>query len=357
MSCPHCGEATTETDQFCESCGQSLSTGADAGSPVALVTEPEVEEERGTQLLTPPGAAKDPAARTCSCGGAIDDDGFCSVCGLRAPSERDHFSEQPAPTIAAVCDKGIVHRRNEDAVALGVNGGRLVAVVCDGVTNATDSDKVSLAAARAARDVLQNAPSATGDAVEHWRAHAVAAAAAAQEAAMGAARDAQIARVENPPACTYVAAVVGDGVLSASWVGDSRAYWLGDDGAAIQLSVDDSWATAEIAAGGDRAVVEADSRAHSITRWLGPDSPGGEPGFMTTTPSAPGWLFVCSDGLWNYCSEAEALRSLAYEHLTAAGNDPLQASSTLVDWANAQGGHDNITVALARAFAPEAPLQ
>jgi serine/threonine protein phosphatase PrpC len=61
---------------------------------------------------------------------------------------------------------------------------------------------------------------------------------------------------------------------------------------------------------------------------------------------------VCSDGLWNYCSDAAALRTLAYEHLTQTENDPLRASGALVDWANAQGGHDNITVALARAFAP-----
>ena len=348
--CPHCGETVTEADQFCESCGQPL------GAPESLTaraTEAEAEGERGTQLLTPPGAEK-ATAPTCSCGGAIDEDGFCTLCGLRAPSERDHFTEQPAPNIAATCDKGIVHRRNEDAVALGINGDRLVAVVCDGVTNATDSDKVSLAAARAARDVLQSAaPAADGDAAEHWRAQAVAAATAAQDAAMAAAREAQIARVENPPACTYVAAVVDDGVLSASWIGDSRAYWLGDDGAAIQLSVDDSWATAAIATGVDRAVAEADARAHSITRWLGPDSPGGDPGFMTTTPSAPGWLFVCSDGLWNYCSEAKDLRALVYEHLAATEQDPLRASGALVDWANAQGGHDNITVALARAFASD----
>ena len=348
-SCPHCGEPTTEADQFCESCGQPLGAAATTG----LATEPGPEAELGTQLLTPPGAAKAATERTCSCGGAIDEDGFCTLCGLRAPSERDHFTEQPDATIAATCDKGIVHRRNEDAVALGINGSRLIAVVCDGVTNATDSDKVSLEAARAARDVLQNAPAANGDAAEHWRVQAVAAATAAQDAAMAAARDAQIARVENPPACTYVAAVVDDGLLSASWIGDSRAYWFGDDGAALQLSVDDSWATAEIANGVDRAVAEADSRAHSITRWLGPDSPGGDPGYMTTTPSAPGWVFVCSDGLWNYCSEAHDLRALVYEHLAATENDPLRTSGTLVDWANAQGGADNITVALARAFASD----
>ena len=47
------------------------------------------------------------------------------------------------------------------------------------------------------------------------------------------------------------------------------------------------------------------------------------------------------------------LRALVYEHLAATEHDPLRASGTLVDWANAQGGHDNITVALARAFASD----
>jgi serine/threonine protein phosphatase PrpC len=351
MKCPHCGEEVAETDQFCESCGQSLST---APQPVAVLATEGGSAELGTQLLAPPGAGDAaPAGPTCSCGGLIDDDGFCTVCGLRAPSERDHFSEQPAAGIAAVCDKGIVHRRNEDAVAVGATGTPLIADVCDGVTNATDSDIVSLAAARAARDVLQNAPVETGDTVEHWRVQHNAAAAAAQDAAMNAAQDAHLARAENPPSCTYVAAIADGATLAAAWIGDSRAYWFGDDGAATQLSVDDSWATAEIERGVDRATAEADPRAHSITRWLGPDSPGGDPGFTTLTAPGPGWLVVCSDGLWNYCSEAPQLRDLVAQNLAASGNDPMKTADALVAWANTQGGHDNITVALARAFAPE----
>jgi serine/threonine protein phosphatase PrpC len=58
---------------------------------------------------------------------------------------------------------------------------------------------------------------------------------------------------------------------------------------------------------------------------------------------------VCSDGLWNYCSEAEALRSLLHD--TAARLDdvtPTTVAQALVDFANEQGGRDNITVALAR---------
>ncbi len=45
-------------------------------------------------------------------------DGYCESCGVKALSERDHYREQPAPWVAGVCDKGIRHQRNEDAMAL-----------------------------------------------------------------------------------------------------------------------------------------------------------------------------------------------------------------------------------------------
>jgi serine/threonine protein phosphatase PrpC len=285
-----------------------------------------------------------------SCGGDVDADGWCTQCGLRAPNERDHFTEQPAPTVAAVCDRGVVHPRNEDAMALAVTDERVVMVVCDGVTSATDSDVASLAAARAARDALAAAPAppsaSLDDRVEHWQAQLNAATGAAQSAAVASA--AATGATENPPSCTYVAAVLDAPVLAIAWEGDSRAYWFGDDGVATQLSTDDSWASGEIAHGVSRKVAEADARAHAITRWLGVDSPGGDPGFASMTVTTPGWVLVCSDGLWNYCSEAAELRDLLGAKAEAAGGDPLATADALVAWANEQGGHDNITAALAR---------
>jgi serine/threonine protein phosphatase PrpC len=142
--------------------------------------------------------------------------------------------------------------------------------------------------------------------------------------------------------------VVDVPLLAVAWIGDSRAYWFGDDGTATQCSTDDSWATGEIARGVPRAVAEADPEAHSITRWLGVDGPGGDPTFLSLLATSPGWALVCSDGLWNYCSDAVALRDLVKDTLAAHSDDPLATAGALVDWANAQGGHDNITAALAR---------
>src|SRR5262249_5894597 len=160
------------------------------------------------------------------------------------------------PNVAAVCDRGQVHPRNEDAVALAAKGARAVLIVCDGVTSATDSDTAALAAARAARDALAAAPDspdpAPGEHIDYWRAQLNAATAAAEEAAMEAAS--QVGHTDNPPSCTYVAAVLDDRVLAVAWIGDSRAYWFGDDGVATQLSTDDSWASGEIAHGVARDV-------------------------------------------------------------------------------------------------------
>jgi serine/threonine protein phosphatase PrpC len=341
-ACPQCGEPVNGTDQFCEACGYQVGSGP---APEPLETSPEAT---GVSISTAPVAEAEPVRR-CSCGGTIDADGWCTTCGLRGVTERDHFTEQPAPHVAAVCDRGKMHARNEDAVALAADDHRTVIVVCDGVTNSTDSDVASLAAARAARDVLVAAPEphAGGPAaqIEHWAEQMDAAVAAAQNAATDAAR--QVGAVDDPPACTLVASVAAGPLVATAWVGDSRAYWLGDDGTATQLSTDDSWATSQVDQGVARSVAEADSRAHAITRWLGRDSPGGPPSYASMTVTSPGWLLVCSDGLWNYCSDAASIRDLVSASGGGAG-EPMAIAEALVTWANEQGGHDNITAALAR---------
>ena len=152
----------------------------------------------------------------------------------------------------------------------------------------------------------------------------------------------------NPPSCTFVTAVLEGRLLVAGWVGDSRAYWLPDDGAAVQLSADDSWAGEAIAAGFSREEAERAPQAHAITRWFGVDAPDPRPHTVRRLLDRAGWLLVCSDGLWNYCSRAEHLQGLVAMTARRTGPDPARLAEELVSWAKQQGGHDNITVALAR---------
>jgi serine/threonine protein phosphatase PrpC len=344
-ACPNCGGPIADADRFCEACGAELTPTVGAATPaIDTDTEPTIELN---------AAGTDPAAMgPCrSCGGKIGAEGYCETCGTKAAKPRDHFSEQPAPWVAAVCDRGIRHSRNEDAVAIAADpepGSRALLVVCDGVSSSLDSDIASLAAARAAREVLV-AGHAQGMGTESSRNSAVV---ARLKAAADAASDAVLANTSpdspNPASCTFVATVLEGDLLVAGVVGDSRAYWFPDDAEAVALTVDDSWAAELIASGVPRHKAETGPQAHAITRWLGKDAPDHTPRTTTVKVEGPGWLLVCSDGLWNYCSEAAPLADLVRQTAAANGGEPLATSSALVDWANAQGGQDNITVALAR---------
>jgi serine/threonine protein phosphatase PrpC len=355
-SCPQCAAPVGAGERYCEACGAELPT--DATAPSAGPAAEGVEE---TEADAAPGATATEQTRAphChECGGVIAADGYCTECGAKARSPRDHFIEQPAAWVAASCDRGVRHTRNEDAVALDARadpGSHAVLVVCDGVSNSIDSDIASLAAARAARDLLAHSTSG-GIGTAGAR---VAATAQALEAAADAANDAVVASTiagaaaaaGNPASCTFVAAVVDSALLVVGWVGDSRAYWVPDTADPQLLTVDDSFAAEQIAQGVARAEAETGPQAHAITRWLGSDSTDHVPHTASMDLLAPGWVLVCSDGLWNYCSEPADLTALVHQ-LSPADLDPLTLAEALVDWANAQGGADNITVALARIDPP-----
>ena len=359
-ACPNCHAAVGNTEQFCEACGAGL-------SPTAVPAEPPLAEEP-TLAMPMPDDLGGTASSCRACGGEVASDGYCGTCGARAPRVRDHFSEQPAAWVAAVCDRGIRHTRNEDAVALAADtepGSRAVLVVCDGVSNSIDSDLASLAAARAARDVLESSHSrgmgTASSLVAAVIARLEAATDAANEAVLEVTRTANDVAAAgnpaggttagaNPASCTFVAAVVEQDLLVVGSVGDSRAYWLPDAGAATALTLDDSFAQEQIASGVPRVEAETGPQAHAITRWLGVDAPDHTPTTASMTLAEPGWLMVCSDGLWNYCSAAQDLAALVQQTSSTlpAAAEPLALAGALVDWANAQGGQDNITVALAR---------
>ena len=302
-------------------------------------------------------------------------DGTCVTCGTPRPALRDHV-ELVLGDAAAVTDRGLRRRRNEDAMELGrrVEGTgehrveTWVAVVCDGVASARRGDEASLAAVGAAVGAaLETAASpatpptgfpavssthdtgpipvvAAGepDTAETGQGRAGtgvggeldALATAASAAAATAAADLGRGGGDSP-ACTYVAAVVRGGDAVVSWVGDSRAYWLAGDGSSRLLSTDDSWAE-EIAAAGIMSREEAsrDRRAHVLTRWLGRDAPGGPAHARRVRLGVPGLLLLCSDGLWNHLPAPEVLARLAAPALSGAGGVPGVAVGTGVDIAS-----------------------
>ena len=349
VRCPRCGSEATVAAAFCEACGAALSPIAPVAAPSPQAQETPIEL---TQPTRPQGApSSTPVARPCgSCGGAVGADGYCENCGLKAPDPRDHYTEQPAGWVAGCCDRGVKHHRNEDAIAVAAEqapGSRAVLVVCDGVSTSIDSDVASLAGARRARDVLAaGLPEGLGTPASR-----VAAITAAVQRAATEANAAVIAHTatgsENPASCTLSAAVLDGDLVVFGNVGDSRSYWIPDSGVAVQLSLDDSMAQARIEMGVSREEAETGPHAHAITKWLGRDSPDIDPQTGSMTLEGPGWLLVCSDGLWNYASEADELQGVV-ARLDTGGTDPLALAEALVRWACERGGKDNISAALAR---------
>jgi serine/threonine protein phosphatase PrpC len=264
----------------------------------------------------------------CDCGAAVfADDNFCERCGAAlVDPARDHVEAEAAAS-AAVSDRGLVHARNEDAVLVAAGEGRLVAVVCDGVSTSAAPDVASAVAATSCADAL-----AAGATVRD----AVAAAADAVQAIAwsGAGPDG--------PSTTIVAACADAAGLHVAWVGDSRAYWVADDGT-TRLTTDHSWAEERRAAA--LPVDPDDAGEHMITRWLGAGAPDVPAAAVDLAPAGIGRLLLCSDGLWNLVADEE-LGPLAV-------GPPLAAARSLVATALARGGIDNVSVAVLDVGPPE----
>jgi serine/threonine protein phosphatase PrpC len=332
VACTTCGEPVEVGDSFCEACGAELAPAA-------------ISAEAPGFSPTCPVCSVDPSV---SASAGISPEGYCEACGRRVPTGREHV-ELDLGLLAGVTDRGLRHSRNEDAMALAAtdtsDGLVAIAVVCDGVSTSPRPDDASLAAAQAAVRTLLGLARRGEDPAE---------------ASLTAVRSAHraVAGLGSPgqaPSATYVSTVIGSNAVTVCWVGDSRVYWLGTGSDATRLTTDDSQAEEMVARG---ALAEADAmtspEAHVITRWLGADLAEPQPHIARFEPPGPGVVLVCSDGLWNYRSEAAGLAALA---LPAALTDPLGAADALVRFALAAGGADNITVVLAPfPLAPAGPV-
>ena len=323
--CPQCAAPVGPADSFCEVCGSELGiTAVSEGSPAV------------------------PCDRD-GCGSSqVSDDGYCEQCGRKAASGRDHV-ELDLGVLVGVTDRGRKHLRNEDAMALAAAqlpaGLAALAVVCDGVSTSERPDEASLAAADRAVRVLARELRAGSTEEAALLAAAQAAGTAVTELAGSS---------ENAPAATYVSAVVTASAVTTCWLGDSRVYWLpaGPGSDPVLLTTDDSVSTELIASGrATEAEAIASPYGHVITRWLGADADSEPAHTARFEPAGSGVVLVCSDGLWNYQSDAAGLAALA---MPRALTDLPGAAADLLAFALAAGGHDNITVVLV-PFPPRDP--
>lgn len=389
-TCPACADTVSAGDVFCEGCGRNLpepkrsSTRPheeDAVGPDSVPTAPqeslsgawafddvdfqatqpirrdtvvpsgETEPTSEAPGLVPewppsaigsgPIAVRDPG-RCAWCPGRVRD-GYCDECGFLQPTGRDHV-EVRAKRAFGVSDRGLRHEHNEDAMAIRViedesphASGAVIAVVCDGVSSSPRSDEASRVTAETGATVLAEHMRQGADPKE------------ATGTAMTRAAQAVAALAESPrsaPACTFVSAVTDPrtGSVTVGWVGDSRAYWLSagpNSSASALLTRDDSWSEAMVQMGAlSRGEAMRSANAHALIAWMGADSGEIDAHIRTVTPTGPGSIVLCSDGLWNYYPEAEDLADAA----PGAAESPLEAARAYVGLALKAGGRDNITV-------------
>ena len=341
--CPACGEPLTQGARFCEACG------AAAGDPGAVAFGAGGGDAARAGAATQSGPTAGPTAESAGecakCGGTVDGDGYCTSCGHRALEE---VTVDDRGAIAYATHRGRRHTRNEDSAALAVTSdGWPVLVVSDGVSVSPNPHRASAAAVAAAAGRLAGRPFGGEEDL-------LAAVADAHEAAVAVPND------DDPlwkadgshPACTIVVAVATGDAVHVANVGDARAHLLhgvDDRWTATQLTTDDSVAAQAVAQGIDPEVALNLPGGHGITAWLGADAPTPAPHVTTVTAASGDILLVTSDGLWNYAPTDPAMGELLTSVLPPPGapaEPPADDCARLVDWANEQGGADNITVAI-----------
>jgi PPM family protein phosphatase len=164
-----------------------------------------------------------------------------------------------------------------------------------------------------------------------------------QQAILAAHQDIVEAALANPAhagmGTTLVMAWVFPHKAFIGWVGDSRAYRYQKEGG-LQLLTDDHSLVWEMVKAGTLTPEEADVHPNSniITQSLGNGNQPPAPEF-TSCALAPGdRLLLCSDGLNNMVSHK------AMEKIFGAETALEATCRELIQWANDEGGADNITV-------------
>ena len=314
MNCYQCGEVVAASDRFCEECGVSLVT-----------PNPQAIDNNCQKCGAPPSK--------------IDTERYCIECGFRQVAISNDLNElQPAPNLAGASDRGRRHHQNEDAIALKfIESDTYIIVVGDGVSNSQHPELASQAAVTACIEAIEIA-------IQQGIEPATAICTGVDAALIAVAKIPIDPTSDiDPSSTTIVTAIVVDNIATIGWLGDSRAYWISPD-KSLQLTQDDSWMRDAIESGTyTLAEAEASPYAHAIVRWLGADTADdGKPNLTTFPIPSAGCLLLCTDGLWNYAPDPNFLHDLIQQ----APNDSRSIARHLTQYANQQGGQDNITVAI-----------
>ncbi len=250
-------------------------------------------------------------------------------------------------------DVGQVREHNEDNFLVGnlSTGGRSLMEadreqrvgargtalgVCDGMGGAAAGEVASQLAVDIIYEKLsEGAPPKDHDELARRLVHAV------EEAGVRIFNEARADRTRRGMGTTATVAALMDERLFVAQVGDSRAYVL-REGKLVQISRDQSLVNQLIEAG-QLTEEEAETFEHNniILQALG-TAESVQVDLTYVDLREGDTLMLCSDGLSGMI-RADEIREVLCSHA-----DPLAACKELTDRANSAGGHDNITVIVAK---------
>ena len=160
-----------------------------------------------------------------------------------------------------------------------------------------------------------------------------------QELIESAVREAQYSVTRRAPGggTTLTAAILLGDKITIAQIGDSRAYFIHLDGRIQAVTQDHSLVRRLVELG---QLTEEEAAVHPqrnvLYRAIGQAEPY-RPDINTYQVPRPGFLLICSDGLWGLVSELDLFR------LITNAENPSAAAHKLVEAANANGGPDNIS--------------
>jgi serine/threonine protein phosphatase PrpC len=264
-----------------------------------------------------------------------------------------HELKQHIAHIAAACHTGLVRLHQEDAFltgAFGENGwdwqkapvwqsapgeqGILLAVA-DGMGGLNAGEVASALAIETVRENLRHFGM-----VEAYEAKTV-----LRQAVLNAhfSIEKESKKGEGEMGSTLVVAWLQKEQLHVAWVGDSRCY-LYRPGEGLHPLTKDHSLVQEMVDEGKITATEAfyHPKRNVVTQSLGIPKHDPDPAYEMFFLRNGDIIMLCSDGLNSMVADEQI------EHILETAEQPKQAAHLLIEAANAEGGHDNITVIVAK---------
>lgn len=293
----------------------------------------EFLEQLGTQLIT--GAIADVPSLLATIDGGI---------------QQCRNSVRHQYQILTATDKGPTREGNEDACypapgrVQSLQEG-LLAIVCDGIGGHEGGEVASGLAIATVREQVEKIPVAANYPAQEIEQKLEAAVQVANDV-ISDRNDREQRQSRQRMGTTLVMAWSRAYELYLSHVGDSRAYWISPTGC-YQITLDDDIASREVSLGYAlyRETLKYPSSG-SLVQALGMTaSTNLYPTVQRFIPDESGIFLLCSDGLSDY-DRVEQNWEQILAPIFRGKSDLPQAVANLINLANTQNGHDNVTVAL-----------